>query len=387
MQSNPIGLALAVVACLLRGTSTLLAQTPAATPAATPPVATGAAVSNGHAPRIQFSSTVHDFGRVSAGQVVRASFTFTNTGDAPLRIDDVRPSCGCTAAGRWERLVEPGRTGTIPLQLATVSLNGPVDKTTTVTCNDPAQPTVSLRIKGEVWKPIEVTPAFVFFNLASDAQTAQSRSVKIINRAEEPLILSEPQSSSPAFRAVLTTNTPGKEFELAITAVPPFSLRTTQGAITMKTSSTNLPVVSVSALAHRQPPVIVSPNQIFIPPGPLPAATPRTVMIRNNAGTPLTLSSLSVSAPGVESRIVENEPGRFFSVMVTFPAGFQLEPGHPVQLTVKTSSAEMPLITVPFLEMSQPRGVGTLAPPGLPVPRSAPAPVRPGAEGAAPLRQ
>ncbi|MHB8522807.1 MAG: DUF1573 domain-containing protein [Limisphaerales bacterium] len=340
-------------------------------------------MSTGHAPKIQFSTMVHDFGRASAGQVVRVSFTFTNTGDAPLRIDEVRPSCGCTAAGRWERLVEPGRTGTIPLQLATISLNGPVTKTITVTCNDPVQPRVMLQIKGQVWKPIEVTPTFVYFNLTSAVQTVEPRTVKIINRSQESLTLSEPQSSSPVFRAVLTTNTAGKEFELAITAVPPFGFRTIQGAITLKTSSTNLPVVSVSALAQRQPPLVFT-GQLFVPPGPLVTATSLSVIVRNTTGTPLKLSSPSVSAPGVESRIVENEPGRSFDVMVTLPAGFHLEPGHPVQLTVKTSSTEIPLITVPILQMSQPRGAGTLAPPRLAPPPAAPAPVRAGVEGGTP---
>jgi hypothetical protein len=42
------------------------------------------------------SSTTHDFGEIPQGIPVRHTFHFRNRGEAPLIIDNVRPSCGCT---------------------------------------------------------------------------------------------------------------------------------------------------------------------------------------------------------------------------------------------------------------------------------------------------
>src|SRR5215510_7123219 len=64
-------------------------------------------------PQIQFDNQVYDFEKVTAGDVVKHTFIFTNTGNQTLELTDVHPSCGCTTAGDWTRKVEPGQTGLI----------------------------------------------------------------------------------------------------------------------------------------------------------------------------------------------------------------------------------------------------------------------------------
>ena len=86
-------------------------------------------------PKIQFAETVHDFGKVTSGDVVRHDFVFTNLGTATLEIKDVRPGCGCTTAGNWDKLVEPGKTGAIPLQFNSAGFGGTVTKSAAVICN------------------------------------------------------------------------------------------------------------------------------------------------------------------------------------------------------------------------------------------------------------
>jgi len=88
------------------------------------------------APKIQFDLDVRDLGRVVEGQIVRADFTIMNVGDAVLEISEVRPTCGCTTADKWDRRIEAGRSGVIPLQFNSAGYLGPVTKTVTVVCND-----------------------------------------------------------------------------------------------------------------------------------------------------------------------------------------------------------------------------------------------------------
>lgn len=241
-----------VMACLLAlSPFSLQAQTPVEP---SPPASVAA-------PKIQFATNTFEFGKVTAGTVVRASFLLTNTGNAPLEIKDVRPGCGCTTAGTWERRIEPGQTTTIALQLNTANFGGALVKSATVTCNDPKQPTVTLMIKGEVWKPIDVQPTFVVFNPATGAGNNATRVVRVVNNTEAMITIESPASSNPAFKPTLKTIKPGKEFELHITVTPPPTVGSVRGVITAKTSSTNLPLISITAMVVVPPAKVAIPNQ------------------------------------------------------------------------------------------------------------------------------
>src|SRR5206468_5981602 len=133
-----------------------------AAPAPTPAPATT------NAPKIQFAEMAFDFGKVKPTDKPVHEFIFTNTGKALLEITDVRPGCGCTTAGAWDKQVEPGKTGSIPLQFNSANFGGAVAKSATVTCNDPGQSNLVLQNKGTVWKPIDVTPTMAVFNVSSE---------------------------------------------------------------------------------------------------------------------------------------------------------------------------------------------------------------------------
>src|SRR5260221_7172319 len=109
----------------------LRADQPAA-PAA-PVIATPETGTNAAGPKIQFQTPVYDFGKIKSGDPVKYTFIFTNGGEETLYITNVQPSCGCTTAGDWSKLVEPGKTGYIPVQFNSANYNGAVVKTVTVT--------------------------------------------------------------------------------------------------------------------------------------------------------------------------------------------------------------------------------------------------------------
>ena len=53
---------------------------------------------------------VFDAGTVVKGEVIRAVFTVTNTGDYPLVFGEVRPSCSCTVADKPTEPIQPGES-------------------------------------------------------------------------------------------------------------------------------------------------------------------------------------------------------------------------------------------------------------------------------------
>jgi Protein of unknown function (DUF1573) len=58
-------------------------------------------------------STTRDFGTISEGQKLEVVYRFLNSGDKPLIIAKVQPSCGCTVAEQPEEPVLPGKEGVI----------------------------------------------------------------------------------------------------------------------------------------------------------------------------------------------------------------------------------------------------------------------------------
>jgi hypothetical protein len=339
---------------LLIGIGTLggIASSPAQVTGPSPPAAVGQPTASGAT--IRFAETTFDFGKVTAGEVTRHNFVFTNTGSATLEIKDVRPGCGCTTAGTWDKTVAPGKTGVIPLQFNSAGFSGAVTKSATVTCNDPNQSNVLLQLKSTVWKPIEVTPAMAMFNLSSESQSNETRVVRIVSNLDEPIELSEVKCTNRAFHAELKTVRPGREFALHITAAPPFPSTPINAPVTLKTSSTQMPTINVSAYLMLQPPVTVMPNHIMLPAGPLTNVTRRVVTIRSSGTNLMVLSEPHVSVPGPEARVNETAPGRSFNLTVDFPAGFQAQPGQHVEVTAKSSHPKFPLIKVSVFHQQPP---------------------------------
>src|SRR6058998_2026849 len=188
-----------------------VATSSAQTKDASPGTGATAALRGGSGPKIQFAELVYDFGKVNSGVVVKHDFVFTNIGTATLQIIDVRPGCGCTTAGTWDKQIEPGKTGSIPLQFNSANFGGAVTKSATVTCNDPNQTNVLLQIKGTVWKPIDITPTMAVFNVSSEVQTNETKIVRIVNNETNLLTLSDLQCTNKSFQTELKTLKEGKE--------------------------------------------------------------------------------------------------------------------------------------------------------------------------------
>mgnify|MGYP001545947874 FL=1 len=85
---------------------------------------------------IQWADTTIDFGSKKMGEVVNITFLCTNTGNKPLYLYDVRPSCGCTLVDYSKEAIEPGKQGKIDAQFDTKKSHpGEVHKTVFVHSN------------------------------------------------------------------------------------------------------------------------------------------------------------------------------------------------------------------------------------------------------------
>ncbi len=101
--------------------------------------------------KIEFKTTVIDYGTIEKGSNGVRTFEFTNTGNAPLVISNVKSTCGCTVPKKPKDPIMPGETGEIEVKYDTKRVN-PIRKTITVFSNAET-PTVALKIKGLVIDP------------------------------------------------------------------------------------------------------------------------------------------------------------------------------------------------------------------------------------------
>ena len=100
---------------------------------------------------IVFDKLEHDYGTIEKGGDGNSVFTFTNQGQKPLVLSNVRASCGCTVP-QWPREpIAPGTKGEIKVKYNT-NIAGNFNKTITVNSNA-ANSMVRLRVKGQVVTP------------------------------------------------------------------------------------------------------------------------------------------------------------------------------------------------------------------------------------------
>ena len=73
---------------------------------------------------IKFDKTTMDLGKFpESNPVQKCTFTFTNTGNAPLIINQAIASCGCTVPEYTKEPVAPGKTGTTTVRASSPAIS------------------------------------------------------------------------------------------------------------------------------------------------------------------------------------------------------------------------------------------------------------------------
>ncbi|WP_437918831.1 DUF1573 domain-containing protein [Sphingobacterium sp. LRF_L2] len=96
----------------------------------------------------KFESETHDYGSIPQNKPASYDFKFSNTGDAPIIITEVKPSCGCSVAEFTRTPIKPGESGTITVTY-NAAAKGPFTKQFTVKSNTKT-PVKTLTVKGNV---------------------------------------------------------------------------------------------------------------------------------------------------------------------------------------------------------------------------------------------
>ena len=83
---------------------------------------------------VAFDEVEYKFGPLAKGDSAIHRFTFKNTGKKPLLIEDVKPSCSCTAKNWSKEPIAPGGRGFVETAMKATN-PGIFKKSVTVTMN------------------------------------------------------------------------------------------------------------------------------------------------------------------------------------------------------------------------------------------------------------
>lgn len=189
-------------------------------------------------PRIKFQQPVFDFGTLFQDEKITHDYIFENEGQAPLKIQKVTSSCGCTVTKLPQEEIAPGKKGAIKVTFESGKMRDRVTKHIYVTSNDPVTPRTTLTITGEIKVEAEVQPSGIYFGAIKPGETV-TRSVVIRPVAVKALKILEAKSSDAAI-AVAKLAPAGKpepegSYRVTITVGPVTEARRINATLVMRT--------------------------------------------------------------------------------------------------------------------------------------------------------
>jgi hypothetical protein len=118
--------------------------------------ATGGANAAALPPTLSLETTL-PLGDVPNGRIVERDVTVTNTGDAPLVVESLTTSCGCTTATLDAMTIAPQATATLHIAFDSGAhgpdLRGELLRQVILVSNDPARPETLVELTANITDP------------------------------------------------------------------------------------------------------------------------------------------------------------------------------------------------------------------------------------------
>lgn len=294
-----------------------------ATPSAEPPKAAGPL------PTIDIVEKVKDYGIVSKGEKLHAEFVVRNTGQAPLEITQVRPTCGCTVAD-FDRTIAPGTTGKITAEVDTAAFSGPIAKAVLVFSNDPATPQLNLVIKAEVRSFVEVLPrALILFKNLLSGESATEKVTLVSADGSDFSVTGADAGGGPytiAYRALPEAERiperKGPQWEVTITVPPTAPEGMLNHKIIIKTTAAKALDVPINVTGAVRPIVQIIPAQANL--GRVKSDAPvgsNVLLVNNRQGSQLEITETAVDNQNFKVEVIPLQAGQRFQIAVSLQVG------------------------------------------------------------------
>ncbi|MGQ9649047.1 MAG: redoxin domain-containing protein [Phycisphaerae bacterium] len=310
-------------------------------PGIVPPATTG-----GGTPKVEITEPKHDFGKVWVGDRLEHAFNIRNVGDAELKILAVKPKCGCTTPAGYPKTIAPGASADFLFRLNADRYRGDYSTTIDIDTNDPVNRTVHLTLAVHMQHHLEANPSFVLFDKLRPDASAQT-TVMLTNKTDKELKLST-RGLLPAMQVFtweLKEITPGKTYQLLVSAKPPYPGKRNQQTIEIDLGIQGIPAVRIPCTAVVPERLDIEPRMLLIPVDSQPRT--RVIAFTNNSDNDVKLLEAVSADSNIAVNVSTLKPGRDYRVNLAFPPNY-VTPAEGTFITLKTDDTEQAEIKIPI---------------------------------------
>ncbi len=187
-------------------------------------LSSGTISSSGSMPKIELETQMFRLGFIENDRIAEREFTISNSGDAPLHINKITTSCGCTKGYAQDKVIAPGEEGVIRVTVDPSLVKGFYSaKMLTVHTDDPNRPAAQFNVIAFVDSEIDITPEHLDFGLVPSGKPGELR-VHIAQRENDAFDIYEANVDSKEFSVVFTelpretwADPDRREFEVLVT--------------------------------------------------------------------------------------------------------------------------------------------------------------------------
>jgi hypothetical protein len=297
------------------------------------------------APKAEIAEPAYNFGTALSGPPINHVFLIKNVGNGPLEIRKVTSSCGCTAAKPSKTILAPGEVSTIAASVDTHFEQGHSLSVVTLTTNDPANPSLQLKLEGVIKPQVAAQPMDVEFGSVHQGSAA-AREVVVSDMIGGPgFALKSVKNDSPYIKVTESARTDGKPGAvLHVALVPSMPPGPISDTLRIETSRAPLRVAILGVVTGD---LVVKPNQVSFGILLHHQGAVRIVRLTNQGSHTINVLGVDSTSNSVFAQVAAVTPGKEYKVTVA------LRPNTPDgqirgALTIRTDDPQQTTLTVPY---------------------------------------
>jgi hypothetical protein len=277
-------------------------------------------------PRLQLSQRDWDFGQIWTGDPCRIEIEMKNVGDAPLKILNIRSSCGCTAAEPGKRELAPGESDTMTVTYDTSKTAKAVKHTVTITTNDAIEPEIRFELHGEVWNVFDAQPHPALSFGRVQPTSGRSKAIELTSNLKEKVDPKlRPVDPGAPFEIKLEPIEPGLKYRLSARLKPPLALGDHRVKAVIETGVERLPTMSINVSAQAMDRVSLWPEHLRVVPSQKKAGA-RTLRVNFVEEQPVEVTEILCDLPSITIQKLAREQPTPYSEFASIPLRIQVPP-------------------------------------------------------------
>lgn len=310
------------------------------------------AVQPGAVPPLAVEEPVHDFGTLVKGEEVTHTFVLRNTGDEPVTIVFVKPSCGCTVA-EFDKVIPPGGEGKVTAALDTMMITGKTSTALEVFAEGSETAMATLELLAEVVPKLLAHPGYArWIYVQQEEEGTISNTVFSNDGAEFDVVKVESPmpaidvSFRPAAGEERSEKVTGSQWAVEATLDSMAPVGPITGYLAVHTTHPKQKVIEIPISGFVRPTLFVEPQEGDL--GTLKIREPRRMVyrVRNFATEPINVTGAATDVPGISVELQPVEEGRRYNVVLELDPAAMKEGPFSGELRLTTDSEKVPRLTV-----------------------------------------